>query len=112
MGHSNILGIQKMFNDLSSTKFALVRERRAQCSKDAKEECIKHNLSEEEAKSFCSSADSNAIWDAQANQPYRKPIYAPKPAILKVEYSELGFLTSKEQESLFRGEGLPARFKN
>lgn len=100
-----------MLSDLSSNKFSLVRERRVQCAKDAKEECIKHNLNEEESKSFCSSADSNAIWDAQANQPYRKPVYAPKPALVNYVYSELGFLSNKEQESLFRGEGLPARFK-
>lgn len=98
--------------DMSTQKFVLVRERRAQTYKDAREECIKHGLNEEESSRFCSSADTNAIWDAQANKPYVKPVYIPKPLPnIAPMYEELGFLSEAEKQKLYQGEGLPERYK-
>jgi hypothetical protein len=79
----------------------LVRERRRMCALDAIEVALRLGLSETEKKEFLFDADSNAIWDAQANYPYKKPIYKPK--ILTVPspiYSELGFLNEEEKKRL------------
>jgi hypothetical protein len=72
----------------------LVRERRRMCALDANEEAERLGLSEAEKKEFLFDADSNAIWDAQANYPYKKPLYKPK--IL----TEFGFLNEEEKKRL------------
>jgi hypothetical protein len=96
-----IFSIKKM----ASLKNAeLVRERRRMCALDAIELAAQLGLSEAEKKDFMFSADSNAIWDAQANYPYRKPVYTPKqPAVTGPMYSELGFLSEEQKKRLFSG---------
>jgi hypothetical protein len=80
----------------------LVRERRRQCALDAIEMATRLGLSEAEKKEFLFEADSNAIWDAQANYPYKKPVYKPKePTLTSPIYSELGFLSETEKKRLF-----------
>lgn len=79
----------------------IVRERRRQCALDAIEMATRLGLSEAEKKEFLFDADSNAIWDAQANYPYRKPVYTPKePRLISPIYSELGFLNEDEKKRL------------
>lgn len=79
----------------------LVRERRRMCALDAIEEATRLGLTGAEKQEFLFDADSNAIWDAQANYPYKKPVYKPKAADLSSPmYSELGFLNEAEKKRL------------
>jgi hypothetical protein len=83
---------------------AKIRERRALAHKDASAIALNMNMDEAETKRFLSSADSNAIWDAQQNLPYRTPV-PPKPVEpVGPMYSELGFLSDTQQRKLFSGK--------
>lgn len=83
-------------------KTTLIMERRKQAAIDSKAEAIRLNLSPEETKWYMFDADSNAIWDAQSNYPYRMHMYKPKdPPPVKPVYSELGFLTAEQRSKLF-----------
>ena len=83
-------------------KATLIMERRRQAAMDSKAEALRLNLSPEETKWYMFDADSNAIWDAQSNYPYRMHQYKPKdpPATTPV-YSELGFLSPEQRSILF-----------
>jgi hypothetical protein len=77
------------------TGVARVREYRRMTAEDGKAQSIELGLSAEETRRFLSSADSNAIWDAQEGRPYRKPVYV-KPASPLPKYTEMGFLSDEE----------------
>lgn len=80
---------------------AKIRECRALAHKDASAIALSMNMNETDTKRFLSSADSNAIWDAQQNVPYRTPV-PPKPVEpVGPMYSELGFLSAEQQRQLF-----------
>ena len=83
--------------------YARAREYRKLTAADAKAEALRLGLSEEEADSFFFSADSDAIWDAQAGRAYRKPVYSNPMLLLQPivpMYDELGFLSDEEYKRI------------
>lgn len=81
--------------------YTQVRERRRQAAIDGQAEAIKHNLNEQETYDFLFHVDSNAIWDAQANLPYKKIAYIKKAEEKPVPmYTELGYLSNEEYKKI------------
>jgi hypothetical protein len=54
-------------------KMAILRERRLKTSIEAVALAKEFNLTKEETNAYLFDADSNAIWDGEANMPYRSP---------------------------------------
>ena len=79
---------------------ARVREYRRLTAADARAEAERLGLNEEERAKFFFSADSNAIWDAQAGYRYTKPVYKKRVEEPAPVYDELGFLTDEEYKKI------------
>jgi hypothetical protein len=60
---------------------AMIRERRLKASLEAQDLAKKAGLTEEETKAYLFDADSNTIWDGEANMPYR----SPKPPLTTIK---------------------------
>ena len=54
-------------------KMAMISERRLRTSLEAQKLAKEAKLTEEQTKIYLFEADSNAIWDGEANMPYRSP---------------------------------------
>jgi hypothetical protein len=83
---------------------ARVREYRMLTAADAKAEGLRLRLTAEEMDKFLSSADSNAIWDAQEGRAYRKPVYTQQQQLIVPMFDELGFLSDEEYKRIMGKE--------
>lgn len=59
-------------------KMTMISERRLRTSLEAQKLAKEAGLTQEETNIYLFEADSNAIWDGEANMPYRSP-KAPTP---------------------------------
>lgn len=73
-------------------KVAMIRKRRQMNALESQKLALEAGLNEQETKDYLFHTDSNAIWDGEANRPYRSP---SPPVIKKREnmpvYSEKEF---------------------
>jgi hypothetical protein len=54
-------------------KMAMISERREKTAVEAKKLAKEAGLNKQDTKDYLFDADSNAIWDAEANMPYQSP---------------------------------------
>jgi len=73
-----------------------ILEYRKLASADTLAEAKLLGLTKQETKEYLFDADSNAIWDAEAGNPYTKFLYKKTEVISAPVYTELGFLSDEE----------------